>query len=356
MKTFARKASAIVLSCALALGTLAGCSQSSDSNAKEGGAQQAEQATDRTVTDLAGNEVAIPVEAHTVATFNSVATQMVLMVGGEDAAASLGQGFDYSEGSLNRAMFPGLGSLSTLTRDDATVENMAALAPGFAFIDNADKASALNDAGIPALVAQVTSPETIMGAVRIIGEGLGGTAQEKASKYQAYYENAISEVEKASSQVKDADKPRVLYLRSTEKTTGAGSMPDSWITSAGGVNVAAELGITGSGADINAEVILREDPDIIVCENEKTANALKTDAAYADLSAVKNGKVYQAPFGTSVWSMGTAEAALQLYWAGSVINPDAFSGFDVDTITRDFFKTFYGYELSQTQIDTIFHR
>ena len=356
MKTFVHKAGAVALSCVLALGALAGCAQSANPDAKEGDAQPSEQAADRTVVDLSGNEVVIPAEAHTVATFNSVATQMVLMVGGEDAAASLGQGFDYSEGGLNRAMFPDLGSLSTLTRDDATVENMAALAPGFVFIDNADKASALTEAGIPTLVAQVTSPETIIGAVRIIGEGLGGEAQEKANEYQAYYERAISEVEETSSRVKDADKPRVLYLRSTEKTTGAGSMPDSWITSVGGVNVAAELGIMGSGADINAEVILREDPDIIVCENGKTASALKTDAAYADLSAVKNGKVYQAPFGTSVWSMGTAEAALQLYWAGSVINPDAFSGFDVDAITKDFFKTFYGYELSQTQIDAIFHR
>ena len=66
--------------------------------------------------------------------------------------------------------------------------------------------------------------------------------------------------------------------------------------------------------------------------------------------------MYAAPFGTAVWSMGTAETLLQLSWAGTIINPDLFSDVDLDAVTSDFYQEFFGYELSQDELDGIFHR
>ncbi len=69
-------------------------------------------------------------------------------------------------------------------------------------------------------------------------------------------------------------------MRSTESTTGSGSMPDSWITAAGGINAAASIGLEGSGTDINAETIMNLDPDVIICESEKVRDEFLTGAAY----------------------------------------------------------------------------
>lgn len=309
------------------------------------------------VVDMNGDDVVEAGSADSVLTVNSVATQMVLMCGGEDAAATVGQGFQYGDDSLNKKMFPGLGDRKTFTRDDATVENVAAIAPSFVCIDVPDTITALRDANIPAAYVSVTSPETIIQAVDIIGTALGGDAATVAADYADYYNGVISEMAAKSKGLADADKPHVLYLRNETKTIGEGSMPDNWITTLGGINCGAELGAKGgAGSDVTTEAIIGANPDIIVCENAELQATLLSDSQYAEITAVKNKAVYTAPLGTAVWSMGTAEAPLMLYWASQYINPDLYTGIDVDAQTVKFFQQFYGYKLSTAELDTIFHR
>ena len=137
MRVSKNKAIAAIFTMALATGTLFGCSQSDQAASDNQSSQSQNTASetqgepqDRTIADMRGDEVLVPAEADTVMTVNSVATQMVLMLGGEDAAATMGRGFDYSEGSLNQAMFPGLAGKPTITGTDVTVENVAAIDPG----------------------------------------------------------------------------------------------------------------------------------------------------------------------------------------------------------------------------------
>lgn len=309
------------------------------------------------VIDMKSEEAVQAGSAQNVLTVNSVATQMVLMVGGEKAAATLGQGFQYGDNSLNKKMFPNLGDLKTFTRDDATVENVAAVNPGLVVIDVPDTVTALRGAGIPTAFVSVTSPETIVQGIDIIGQALGGDAAKVSANYKKYYDGVISELSAKSKDLADDKKPRVLYLRNETRTIGDGSMPQSWITTLGGINVGAELGAKGgAGSDVTTEAIIGADPDIIICENPQLKATLTSDAQYANMTAVKNGAVYTAPLGTAVWSMGTAEAPLMLYWASQYINPDLYKGIDVNQKTTEFFQTFYGYKLSADELTTILQR
>lgn len=351
-----KKSTAVFCAAALGATALFGCTAPAESSDGAASQDQAQEAEDRTVVDMRGDEITVPADTSTVLTVNSVATQMVLMLGGEDAAATMGKGFNYGEGSLNASMFPGLADVPTFSREDSTVENIAAIGPDFVLEGNDDVIAQLRDAGIPAAYISVTSPETIVEAVHIIGDALGGEADQKAQAYEDAYNEALEDTKARTADLSDDDKPRVLYMRSTESTTGANSMPDSWITAAGGINAAAEAGFDGSGAEINAETIMNIDPDIIICESQDVADQFLSDAAYSELAAVQSGKVYAAPFGTAVWSMGTAETLLQLSWAGTIINPDLFSDVDLDAVTSDFYQEFFGYELSQDELDGIFHR
>lgn len=365
MKNITRRSFAAMGVSALLALTLAGCGSNaasssaaaSDAASSAASASASSAAAATMVLDMNGDEVIEAGTAKNVLTVNSVATQMVLMVGGEDAAATVGQGFQYDDGTLNKKMFPNLGDRKTFTRDDATVENVAAVDPGMVVIDVPDTVTALREAGIPTAFMAVTSPETIMDAVQLVGDALGGDAAQKASDYRELYEGTLEEMAAKAKDVADADKPRVLYLRNETKTIGEGSMPDNWITTVGGKNVGAELGANGgAGSDVTTEAVIGSNPDIIVCERPDLFATITTDAQYADLDAVKNGKVYLAPFGTAVWSMGTAEAVCMLPWAGTIINPDLYKDVDIDKITTDFFKDFYGYTLSQDELDTIFAR
>ena len=154
MRVSKNKAIAAIFTMALATGTLFGCSQSDQAASDNQSSQSQNTASetqgepqDRTIADMRGDEVLVPAEADTVMTVNSVATQMVLMLGGEDAAATMGRGFDYSEGSLNQAMFPGLAGKPTITGTDVTVENVAAIDPGLVLNGDDDTIEALRGAG-----------------------------------------------------------------------------------------------------------------------------------------------------------------------------------------------------------------
>lgn len=335
----------------------ASATSASASSASASASASASSAAATMVKDMKGDDVIAVGSAKNALTVNSVATQMVLMVGGEKAAATLGSGFQYGDGSLNKKMYPNLGGLKTFTRDDAAVENVAAIDPGVVLIDVPDTVTALRAANIPAAYMSVVSPETIMQAVDMVGDCLGGDAQKKAAEYRSTYEGVLKEMAAKSANLSDDKKPRVLYLRNATKTIGAGSMPDNWITTVGGKNVGAELDAKGgAGSDVTTEAVIGSNPDIIVVERQEVKDELMSSDQYKDMDAVKNGKVYVAPLGTAVWSMGTAEAVLQVCWAGTIINPDLYKDVDVDQRTKDFFKTFYGYDLTQADLDTIFHR
>lgn len=355
MITTAKRLVGTALAAALALGLLAGCAPAAQQS-QEPAPEPAVEQKDRVFDDMAGDEVVVSADKETVLTVNSVATQMVLMLGGPEAVATFGQGFDYADGSLNKAMFPDMGDKRLFTRDDATVENVAAVDPGLVVIDVPDTVTAMREAGIPAAFMSVNDAASLLDAVDMMGAALGDEAADKAAAYRAFYEGMLKDVRAASSGIAEADKPTVVYLRSATSTCGDKSMPNEWINAAGGINVAAQLGMTGARAEITTEALLQADPDVIVCERPELVDEIMGGAAYAELKAVKDGRVVAAPFGTAVWSMGGAEAALQLPWAGTIINPTQYADFDMDGLTREFYQLMYGYDLTDEQLDGIFHR
>lgn len=310
----------------------------------------------RTVVDMNGDEVQVAADASTILTANSVATQMVLMVGGEGAAATLGQGFKYDEGSLNRRIYPNLADVKTFKRDDVTVENVAVIDPDLVLIDVKDTVQTLRDNDIAAAYVAVNSPETIKGAITIIGDALGEQTVQKAADYVAYYDGVLADVAKAAEGLTAEEKRSVIYMSSATGTSGANSMADSWITTCGCTNVAAELGLSGARAEINIEAVLAADPDFIVTESADFRDELMADPACSELTAVKSGQVIASPFGVAVWSMGSADAPLMVQWAAATFNPDLYPDLDIDAETRDFYQKFYGYELTDEDLDAIFNR
>ncbi len=361
MMKISQRLLAVAASAALVMGIMAGCSQQTDTNTEpeEDVTPVEEVVTERTFTDMAGNTVTVSADKTGIITPNSVATQMVLMMGGEEAAATLGQGFGYTETDLNYKMFANLGNVPNFTRDDVTVENCAALDPMLVIIDRAEVVDTLTAAGIPAAMMSVTDAESLMAACEMLGQALGGDAIQKAADYRAFYTDIINTVESKSANLTDEEKITVMYMRSETTVVATGGMPEMWIESIGGINIAKDvLGLTGVRAEINIETLLAQNPDVIVCERTELAETLLSDPQYAELDAVKNGKVFAAPFGTAVWSMGTAEATLFLPWIAMNANPEVYGTdlYNMDALTTEFFQKFYGYTLTADDLNTIFHR
>ena len=129
----------------------------------------------RTVTDMAGTEFEVPSDLSHIITVNSVATQAVLMLGGVDAATTVGRGcFD---GTLLTQMFPEIAEYENNGRyisSDLTIEAVMELnntiGKSVVLTGDEDMIKSLREAGCYAAYFSVNGPEDLMDSVRVIGE------------------------------------------------------------------------------------------------------------------------------------------------------------------------------------------
>ena len=122
---------------------------------------------------------------------------------------------------------------------------------------------------------------------------------------------------------------------------------------AGGVNVATENGIEGTFKDITLEDLLAWDPEVIVARDAAHKTEYMSDSRFADLQAVKNNRVYVNPKGVFVWCVRSADEVLQPVWAATVIQPELFGDVDMNKYTYDFYSTYYHYDASDEDLQSI---
>lgn len=102
---------------------------------------------------------------------------------------------------------------------------------------------------------------------------------------------------------------------------------------------------------------MEEQPDVIVAMN-KTVYDTITDSSngsqWQNLTAVKNGKVYLVPKGVYLWAVRSCEGALQPLWLGTILHPDLFEDINMKEKTKEFYKNFYHYDLTDEETELIF--
>jgi len=101
------------------------------------------------------------------------------------------------------------------------------------------------------------------------------------------------------------------------------------------------------------EQIMGADPDVIVTLNAESAKEIRTDRRWSQVRAVRNKRVYANPKGMFWWCRETSEEALQILWLAKTLYPEHFKDVDMVKETRYFYKTFYGYELTDREIQEI---
>jgi len=77
------------------------------------------------------------------------------------------------------------------------------------------------------------------------------------------------------------------------------------------------------------------------------------DPKWKDINAVKNHRVYVNPNGMYMWDRNCPEEALQIQWAAKTFWPDLFKDLDVVKETKDFYKKFFNYNLTDDDAQRI---
>ena len=326
----------------------------------------------RTVVDHAGNEVTLPAELDRVVIsgllplpsvfvqFRGSAEEIVGMHPGSMSAA---------ENSYLINIYPEIleADTSFVVNGTVNIEELMQLEPDVVYYSatNVEEYELYKKAGIPAVgfsttIADYDCVETYAEWIELFGEIYG--EQETAAEIIEEGRMVASEIEAKTKDLTEEERPDVLILYKYENGSivagGSNFFSDYWLDMAGADNVAEEVKSSG---EINMEQVYAWNPDMILITNfspympEDFYNNTIEGHDWSDVKAVKEGKVYKFPLGMYRWFPPASDTPLTLQWLAKTIQPDLFAELDVDTEIRDFYKTYYHVDLTDEDLEKIYH-
>jgi len=151
------------------------------------------------------------------------------------------------------------------------------------------------------------------------------------------------------------NRPRVYFgLDGDGLTTGlANSLVMADIDQAGAINVAAQLG-HGELTRVTRAQIFAWNPDIVIAQQRSFYNALQRDPGWRGLAAVRDKRVFLAPALPFGWIDDPAgvNRMVGLFWLSDLFYPNVLEE-DLRTNVSDFYKSYYGVQLSERQLDAL---
>lgn len=354
---------AAACACALCLGlagTLAGCSSGASGDTQSADQSASEQSTTVTFTDSAGREVEVPAQIDKVAPSGHTAQQVLLtmapdkMVGlsqelTDDQLKYFGDKFtDYpvfgaafgAKGDMNKEAVAASGAqivIDTGEYKDGLKEDL----------DNLQ-----SQLGIPVVFIE-TPLDGYDKAYEMLGELLG--MEDRGKELGDYCSKAYSETETAMASIPENERVNVAYLLGDSglNAIATGSYQGTVIDMCANNVVEVEKASgSGTGNEISLEQIAVWNPDLIVFGANSIYDTVGSDAAWAGISAIESNTYYEVPSEPWTWlnNPPTVNQVLGMQWFARLCYPSEFND-DMQDVVTEYFKTFYGYDLSQSDYD-----
>lgn len=220
-----------------------------------------------------------------------------------------------------------------------------------------DTAQTLQEMGIATLLVLPESHEQLIEMFTLIGTATNTVKQ--AEKLISYYNTKLSAVTELTRDIPDDEKP-VVYLGSTGdilRTAPREMYQASLITTAGGKN-AGDVLEGSSWTDIDNETFLTMNPDIIVIPTDNfavsspdyTAEDVMNDPTFSDVTAVKNGAVYQMPVGYEAWDSPVPSGILGTLWMLKTLHPELYPAEQFAADVNEFYTVFYGFSVNEQDL------
>lgn len=220
-----------------------------------------------------------------------------------------------------------------------------------------DTAQTLQEMGIATLLVLPESHEQLIEMFTLIGTATNTVKQ--AEKLISYYNTKLFAVTELTRDIPDDEKP-VVYLGSTSdilRTAPREMYQASLITTAGGKN-AGDVLEGSSWTDIDNETFLTMNPDIIVIPTDNfavsspdyTAEDVMNNPTFSDVTAVKNGAVYQMPVGYEAWDSPVPSGILGTLWMLKTLHPELYPAEQFAADVNEFYTVFYGFSVNEQDL------
>lgn len=311
-------------------------------------------------TDDAGREVEIPANIKSVAPSGALAQQVILGISPDKLVA-------ISEKPKNEMSQKVLAKFTDLPevgqfygKGEFNAESLATANPDVIIDIGEPKKTVVEDmdgitekTGKPAIFIELNF-ENAASAYRKLGKILG--EEEKAEKLAQYVERVNSEVKNGMEKIGD-NKLTYVYLTGEN---GLGSNPKGsfhmqMLDILGeNVFVSEEKSSKGGGNEISQEELLALNPDVILFGPGSIYDTVSDNAAFAQLSAIKEGRYAEVPGIPYNW-VGfppSVNRFMGAQWVGQLFYPEVFN-YDLKDRIVEYFDLFYGYKLSDDEYNSI---
>lgn len=192
-------------------------------------------------------------------------------------------------------------------------------------------------------------------AFRFLGELLD--KQERAEELASYVDKIYEEVSSVVATIPEEDRIPIYYAEGAEglQTEPASSQHMLAFLEAGALDVATCEETYGGGmTDVSLEQVLKWDPEVIISwDSEIRGGAyedIKTNKDWADITAVKDGRVYAMPNLPWAWCDRPpgVNRIIGLEWVCNLLYPDIYQ-IDIVERTQEFFKVMLNVDITREQ-------
>lgn len=320
----------------------------------------------KVITDSMGNEVEVPTEIKSMAILPMPWISVVYALNGSgDIITGMQQVAKNSyETSMLKKLAPELEETNTTFFADGefNYEELAKISPDVVmlFESQSKHIDKLKEVGIPAFtIKYADSYDTLWNDFSIIGNVL--SKEERAQEFVDYQKADVQYFEDRAADLENLDDVKVMHITMDELSVSMDSgVNNAAIAYCGGVNV-GESNIDASSDTVNMEQIYSWNPEVILLSNfddvvpEDLYNNTIDGQDWSQVEAVKNHRVYKIPQGIYRWDADCpcTETTLCMKWMAKVINPEEFKDIDIRQDTKDFYKKFFNYDLTDEELDTI---
>jgi iron complex transport system substrate-binding protein len=233
------------------------------------------------IADMTSRQVSVPASPRRILSICTSATATLVELGLADRIAAIDEFGRALDGTGNAVV---IGKGSMISR-----EQVLALKIDLAFVwwYQDDAAALLDGLGVPVVRIRTGRAAEVPAMIRLVGECMDCRGQAEISAGEV--ERFLRQTATAPAQ---ADRPAVyLELYSQFKTVGRDSYMNDLVELAGGRNIAA--GATGT-VILSAEQLIHNEPDVIlVVEGFATAQDVASRPGFAELNAVRAGRIIE---------------------------------------------------------------
>ena len=317
----------------------------------------------REVAGANGRKFSIPANVERIAAAGAM-NQIVFMLGGGDKLVATAEGV---QKGFFPVVFPRIKEIpaacggpgpGTLNMETLLKANPQVV---FGSYVNDKDVETLASAGIALFGLKLETPPDIKDTISMIGKIIGPEAEQKAAAFNRYYDQNLDYARQTTAA---APKVKVFAANSDGGSGPIGTVPandilTSYINAAGGINIAAEklpALLADGSATVDFEFLIGQQPEAIIAQNRQIYDYItdgKNGSQWQYLDAVKNKKVYLNPKGVYLWSVRSAEGALEPLWLAKIMHPEKTADLDIKQKTREFYRDNYRYELSDAQVENI---